>query len=217
MSPRNIIVISAVLGLALGLGMHAQAQDSVNPPNHPTKSAVNVTLDVKDAPIRDVLTELFREVKVDYSIDPGVSGFVTLHLTDQPLDSALRLVLRASGEPLNYSHDGGIYIVKPRQIASIAPVAPAFASAGATQPDVREEHFAVINLVYIDPADLAQLLGIRLVPFNVRGQGMGRLGQSSTGILSGGGLYGNGGISGNGNGLLMNGGGPAGGGQGNNP
>src|SRR4051794_20424892 len=77
----------------------------------PEKQLPPVTLDLRDAPIRSALEEIFKSAKVDYSIDPGVAGFVTLKITEQPFENALRLILRSAQFPLTYTKESGVYIV----------------------------------------------------------------------------------------------------------
>jgi peptide-methionine (R)-S-oxide reductase len=75
-----------------------------------------VSVDFRDTPLRDALEQLFRQTKTDASIDNSVQGYVTLKLTDQPLDTALRLIINRSSVPLTYSKESGVYVIKPRRI-----------------------------------------------------------------------------------------------------
>jgi type II secretory pathway component GspD/PulD (secretin) len=223
MSSGKAVLVGSVLSMILvgGIPVYAQTGSNQTKPedNHTNNSASMdaVTLDVRNAPLRDVLAQLFQQAKVDFSIDSGVTGLVTLHLSDQPLDTALRLVLRSSRDPLTYTHDGGIYIVKPRPLEPPPRVAPPVRETAVAVSAVSDKHYAVIELNYIDPADLAQVLGIRLVPFNVRGRGFGGFGQTGTGFLGSAGTLGNGAVGGNGNSILSSGGTSGGGAQGHNP
>src|SRR5687768_6939640 len=67
----------------------AQAQ-----PPAPERALPPITLDLRDAPVRQALEQLFNNAKVDFSIANEVQGFVTLKITDQPFENALRLILR---------------------------------------------------------------------------------------------------------------------------
>ncbi len=126
----------------------------------------NVTLDLQDAPIRTALEQIFRTAKLDYSIDPSVQGYVNLKVTDMPFENALRLILRSSTTPLTYSVDNGVYLVKPRTVSTTAPLPPA---VFAQETEVRAPaKYDRIELTYADPADLAKLLNITMIPIFTR-------------------------------------------------
>jgi type II secretory pathway component HofQ len=126
----------------------------------------NVTLDLQDAPIRGALEQIFRSAKVDFGIDPTVQGYVNLIVTDIPFENALRLVLRSSTTPLTYSVENGVYLVRPRTVASADPLPPAvFAQETETRTPVKYDR---IELTYADPADLAKLLNITMIPIFTR-------------------------------------------------
>lgn len=78
-----------------------------------------VTLDVRDVPVREALEKLFAQANVDYTLDNRVGMPVTMRVVNQPLDAVLRAVLLASGMPLTYTSEGGVYIVRPMSDASI--------------------------------------------------------------------------------------------------
>jgi type II secretory pathway component GspD/PulD (secretin) len=179
------------------------------------RAAPPVTLDLRDAPIRDALEQIFKNAKVDYSIDPGVAGFVTLKITEQPFENALRLILRSAQTPLIYTKESGVYIVKIRQLAAATPTPPPAAPA-VNQAEQVYQPLETIQLVYVDPADLSAALGpITFIRTNVRGQaaGGGRGGLGGGGFGSGGfgGGFGGGGLGGGGG---FGGGGLGGGGFG---
>jgi hypothetical protein len=193
--------------LASPVSVYAQ-QDRQLPP---------VTLDLRDAPVRDALEQLFKSAKVDYSIDPGVAGFVTLKITEQPFENALRLILRSAQIPLTYTKEGGVYLVKIREL--VAP--PVVNTPTPPERDQQERVYQpleTIQLVYVDPADLSQVIGpITFIQFNVRGQqagGGGGFGGGGFGGGFGGGGLGGGGFGGGGLGGGLGGGGFGGGGLG---
>ena len=166
-----------------------------------------VTVDLRDVPIRTALEDLFRSVRVDYSIDPAVAGSVHLQATDVPFETALKLILRASVMPLMYSKDGGVYVVKPRPVAANGAPVP----VAAAQADVpKSAGYETIDLAYIDILDLAQLFNIKMLPQFTR-QGLGTPG--GTGIFAGG-KSGGGTVMGSGAGKGTPGGAPAPGGAG---
>lgn len=185
----------------------AAAQEA---PAQPPTAPKPINIDLRDVPIRQALEQLFKAWGVDYIIDQNVSGFVNLHLTDQPAENALRLLLRANSIPLVFSKEGNVYQVKLRPVATntIAAVPPAptetlSTSNGSTILDV-------ITLQHIDPMDLAGILGVVEVPFGSRlgnplgnGTGPGFGVGGGNGLLGGGapgGLFGSG-IQGGGSGI----------------
>ena len=150
-------------GVVLGLGLaalltpgaaRAQAQDQPLQP---------VTLDLRDAPVRQALEQLFNTARAQYTLDPGIQGFVTLNIRDQPFDSALRLLLRSANPPLTYTREGGVFIVRLRQNVlnpnegQIPQIDP---TAGLDQGGNRATSVpSKIYLTYIGPEIVAQLGG----------------------------------------------------------
>jgi|GEM_PF-5058040 type II secretory pathway component GspD/PulD (secretin) len=164
----------------------ATAQDSPNPSQNPSQNTTAntnkaalppVSLILRDAPLRQALEQLFGMVSAQYSIAPEVSGFVTLRLTDQPFETALKLILRSSDTPLTYEVESGVYVVRvrplaPAGIAKITNASPPNAELIA-EPTSR---FEVINLLHVDPYDLAPLLNIIQVPTGSRFDNAGGFG-----------------------------------------
>jgi type IV pilus assembly protein PilQ len=56
-----------------------------------------ISLDLKDADLKDVLRTFAELAKVNIVIDPGVRGSVTIRLQDVPWDQALDVILRVNG------------------------------------------------------------------------------------------------------------------------
>ncbi len=56
-----------------------------------------ITLDLKDADLRDVVLSFSKIVKINVVVDPDVRGTVTVRLVDVPWDQALELILRMNG------------------------------------------------------------------------------------------------------------------------
>jgi len=56
-----------------------------------------ISLDLKDADLRDVLHTFSRLTALNIVVDPEVKGSVTLRLHDVPWDQALDVILRANG------------------------------------------------------------------------------------------------------------------------
>jgi hypothetical protein len=180
----------------------------------PDKALPPITLDLRDAPIREALQQVFNTVKADYSIDNAVAGYVTLKITDQPFENALKLIMRSASIPLTYTKESGVYIVKPRPLDTYAPP-PVPGPADTAQTSKQYQPYEQIQLTYIDSYDLAQSLGIIFVQHFVRqsqsGGGGGGLGGGGGGGFGGGGM---GGFGGGGGGGGFGGGGLGGGGGG---
>ena len=177
----TLIAAPALLALLLSApAAYAQTAGApANPPppvpaSAPAPAAQTVTLDVRDAPIRQVLIQLFDKAKIDYSLDNAVQGFVTLKVTDQPFETVLRLVLRSAKTPLTYSVTDKVYEIKPRVLLAVSsgPEYPrSETESAAIVPAGNGPHLAVINLTYLDPFDLQGLLGVVLIPSGSRGNG----------------------------------------------
>jgi len=93
---------AAVLGLCL-LGVPAWTA--------PPDGEANVSLDFKDADIRDIVLLMAEVGRFQVVIDPGVACKLTLKLKDVRWDTALDLALRSCG--LGYDADNGIYRIAP--------------------------------------------------------------------------------------------------------
>jgi type IV pilus assembly protein PilQ len=56
-----------------------------------------ISLDLKDADLKDVVRTFGKLAKVNIAIDPEVRGSVTLRLRDVPWNQALDVILRING------------------------------------------------------------------------------------------------------------------------
>jgi type IV pilus assembly protein PilQ len=65
-----------------------------------------ISLDLKDADLKDVLRTFAELTKTNIAIDPDVRGSVTVRLNDVPWDQALDIILRING--LGYILEGNI-------------------------------------------------------------------------------------------------------------
>jgi len=90
---------------------------SVSKPKHtPPEELLNrelITLDVKEAPVSDVLRLLSRQSKVNIASSNDVVGNVTVSLRDVTVKEALDIIVQANG--LAYSYHGEAVMVKPRE------------------------------------------------------------------------------------------------------
>jgi hypothetical protein len=191
---RLTIVLLSVLILLFNVGP-ALCQPEATTGEQPEK----ITLDFRDADLREALDALFRGRPQSYLLDPDVSGRVTLSLKDVPWNAALRSILDSNG--LEYSINNNIYRVfrKPPE----TPVSGAFtgttiSSSSMPTPTMptsavsprRALKIEVIQLQHADPAEIAALFGGYAVSSGFGGMGAGL---GSYGI---GGVYGGGGIGG---------------------
>jgi len=56
-----------------------------------------ISLDLKDADLKDVLKTFAELAKINIAVDPEVKGSVTIRLHDVPWDQALDVILRTNG------------------------------------------------------------------------------------------------------------------------
>lgn len=70
-----------------------------------------ITLNLKDADVRDLLRSFSEFSGLNFVIQPGVRGTVTVGLTDVPWDQALDLILKTND--LGYELDGNILRIAP--------------------------------------------------------------------------------------------------------
>ncbi|HKA37524.1 MAG TPA: secretin and TonB N-terminal domain-containing protein [Thermoanaerobaculia bacterium] len=74
-----------------------------------------ISLDLKDADLKDVLRTFAELTKVNIAVDPDVKGSVTVRLHDVPWDQALDVILQMNG--LGYVLEGRILRVgKPEKL-----------------------------------------------------------------------------------------------------
>jgi len=74
-----------------------------------------ISLDLKDADLKDVLRTFAELTKINVAIDPEVRGSVTVRLNDVAWDQALELILQMNG--LGYVVEGRILRVgKPENL-----------------------------------------------------------------------------------------------------
>jgi hypothetical protein len=183
----------------------------------------NITMELRDAPVRSSLEMVFKQAGIkSYVIDNSVYGFVSMNLTDQPFENALKLIMRANTVPLTYTKENDVFIVKQR-IVSPTPQTGGPDPISEVKNNVSWER---ISLTYIDPFDLQSVLGNILFinqfgRFTGNGSGMGNFdggtnnsafggnggfgGQSGNG-MGGGAMGGFGGMMGNQGGMMGNGG-----------
>ena len=118
--------------------------------------AQNISVDLKDAPVRTTLEMMFKQAGVkNYVIENSVAGFVTMKLEDQPFENSLKLVMRAATIPLTYTKENNVWIVKQRIFTPI----PQTGGPDPIAENPKTNSFQIIRLNYIDPFDLQSVLG----------------------------------------------------------
>jgi hypothetical protein len=137
----------------------------------------NITMELKDAPVRTSLEMIFKQAGIkSYVIENSVYGVISMNLSDQPFDNALKLVMRANTVPLTYTRENDVYIVKARVFTEYKQPTPEI-----TLEQPKGIMFEKIYLNYIDPFDLQAVLGNILFinqfgRFTGNGSGMGNFG-----------------------------------------
>ena len=154
----------------------------------------NVSLDLKDAPVRTCLEMAFKQADINnFVIDNNVAGFVTMTITDQPFEVALKLIMRGASTSLTYTKENNVYIVKPRRIVIEANPDPNFYSDLLMETNRNSITWERIPLTFIDPFDLMSAFGniILISQFNrpggMNGSNMGGFGGGSNNNSFGGG------------------------------
>jgi len=159
-------------------------------------------MELKDAPVRTSLEMIFKQAGIkSYVIDNSVYGVISMNLTDQPFENALKLVMRANTVPLTYTKENDVYIVKQRIVSETKPT-PIPEISFTPKNSLTWE---VIHFNHIDPFDLQAVLGniLFINQFSrytggMSGSNMGSFGNSNNNSF-GGSFGGFGGAMGNGN------------------
>ncbi|MFP5247680.1 MAG: type IV pilus secretin PilQ, partial [Thermoanaerobaculia bacterium] len=113
-----------------------------------------ISLNLKDADIKDVLRTFAELTGLNIAVDPGVTGAVTVDFVDVPWDQALDLILRQNG--LTFTIEGNVM-----RIGTVERIA---AEAIATRRLEEEERLKVqlttlsFKLSYARALDVAALL-----------------------------------------------------------
>ncbi len=158
----------------------------------------NITLDLRDTPVRSALEMVFKDAGIkNYVIDNDVSGIIgRIEVTGQSVESALKLIIRANSDLLTYVIENDVYIVKKRKITSTS--LPAVPDIAIDPP--KTNSFEVIHLNFIDPFDLQSIFGpiLFIHQFGRYTGGMNGMGAGGNGGFGGAGGFGNGAMGGNG-------------------
>ena len=117
-------------------------------------SSNNVTLDFKEADIRNVLKIISMKAGVNIVSTPEVIGNVTIRLVDVPWEQALDAILKING--FGYDRQGNIIIVAP--IDKLTTQKKQEVELAQVQPTVTE----VFVLKYLDAQDAKKALEMQL-------------------------------------------------------
>jgi type II secretory pathway component GspD/PulD (secretin) len=143
------------------------------------------SLDLDQADVRDALRIIFKHAGYSYSVENGVQGTVTAHLTNEPFQNVLRNILNQVGA--TYRIEAGIYNIMPRPTPEPPPPPIDQGAGGSTNDTIRK-----IRIRSADPSLIVLILS---------GQAdIGTQPETSTVQLggSGGGGFGGGGFGGGG-------------------
>jgi len=145
-----------------------------------------INLELRDAEIRDALSLLFRGTDQSYTVEPAVTGKVTMTLRDVTLDQALRMMMTALN--LEYQRVDGVYQIRNKPVVTRPPVIesgpvqdiqrPAPSGTRVEQPTARGK-IHLITVKYADAGELAMLFGGAAIG---QGWGGGALGPGAYGI-----------------------------------
>lgn len=122
----------------------------------PIAGSQNVTLDFKDADIRNVLKIISYKSGVNIVTTPEVIGNVTIRLVDVPWEKALEVILKTYG--FAYDRVGEIITVAP--LEKLTTLKKQEVELSQVQPTITE----VFNLKYIDAQDAKKALEPQLSP-----------------------------------------------------
>lgn len=130
-----------------------------------TGASNNVMLDVKDAPLAQVVLMLTQQSNVNFIIaDPEVNTKrITAHMEGKPLETVLANILKPAGIRYHKTEDGTYVIGEAGTDVTDAVEPPAVDTpvAQASQPEkpVKQMHYESIKLQNTSPRDILTLLG----------------------------------------------------------
>ena len=133
----------------------AQPEEQVAAVDSLAKSQ-NVTLDFKDADIRNVLKIISYKSGINIVTTPEVMGNVTIRLIDVPWENALEVILKTYG--FAYEKKGSIITVAP--LEKLTALKRQEVELAQVQPTITE----VFNLKFIDAKDAKKALDAILSP-----------------------------------------------------
>lgn len=109
-----------------------------------------ISLNMRGVDITEVLRVMFKWAGYNYSIDPSISGKVTIGLENVPFDAALRAVLEQVGATA--VKEEGIYKIKPES----ATATGGFSSIGVPRTPQR---LRVVEVRFAAAEEMARIFG----------------------------------------------------------
>jgi hypothetical protein len=128
---------------------------------------IATSVDLRDAPVRRALEQLFREARVDFVIASDVEGTITMNLKDLPFEQVLKIICRTNTVPLTYTKEGKRYEVKVRKAPTPSAPVPTIEEV----PTTSSLNLDPIHLKFLDPRQLQGIIGnVIMIPsaFDVR-------------------------------------------------
>ncbi|MBN1914062.1 MAG: type IV pilus secretin PilQ [Candidatus Omnitrophica bacterium] len=148
-----LFFVAVNFNFALGEEPAEEAQTALVETNEKSQ---NVTLDFKDADIRNVLKIISYKSGVNIISTPEVVGNITIRLVDVPWEKAMDVILKTYG--FGYEKQANIIMVAP--IDKLTAQKKQEVELAQVQPTVTE----VFNLKYIDAQDAKKALEMQLSP-----------------------------------------------------
>ncbi len=82
-----------------------------------------ITVDLRDARIDDALRIIFRDTSYSFTLEPGITGRVTLSLQEAPFQTALRAILNSNNPKLTFRKEANdVYVITQMQPQAPSPV-----------------------------------------------------------------------------------------------
>jgi hypothetical protein len=189
MKHNNVFALGLKIGLlslkvaVLSISLFLLSQRPAQAQDEPGASlGISTSVDLRDAPVRSALEQLFREAKLDFVIAPDVQGTVTMTLKDVPLEQVLKIICRSNTVPLTFTKEGKRYEIKVRKAAVNPSQTPEVRVAEPTA--TQTANYEIIHLQHLDPRQLTGILGnIIMLPtaYEVRYGGAGNTNRGTPG------------------------------------
>jgi type II secretory pathway component HofQ len=125
-----------------------------------TSTSARVSLDLKDAPVEQILRVLGEAGDLQIVLDPGIQCSLTLRLKEIPIGSALEAVLSACSLAI----EGENRIARVTTVARMAAEAHDAAALRDARAQNEKHQLVAIHLSYAKAAEIAPLLGRILAP-----------------------------------------------------
>ncbi|MCX6826063.1 MAG: hypothetical protein NTV06_02165, partial [candidate division Zixibacteria bacterium] len=111
----------------------------------------SVTIDVRNAPISDILTTLSDECKLSIIAYGNIEGTITASYKNQPLSDVLGFILR--GTSYSFKKDGDIYFVGDKASENLF-----------TSKLIKFKHISNTSIQDLIPATLTKMVSVKWIP-----------------------------------------------------